>query len=171
MSAATDRRRSVPSAPLALALLMLAIVLPTRATSAIARPSDALTLIMASASSLQDLPSHVVREAFQGLRADYKGVRLIPFNLPLGSPIRQQLDRAVLGLAPNEVGMFWVDQRVRDGRTAPRTVTSVERLIRVVAQLSGAIAGVPASAVDGSVRTLRIDGRAPTDKDYLLARP
>jgi hypothetical protein len=171
---AADRRlrreRGVPSARLALALLLLAIVLPTRALSAIARPSDALVLISASASSLQDIPSNVLREAFQGLRTAYKGVRIIPFNLPLGTPIRQQLDRAVLGLEPTEVGMFWVDQRVRDGRIAPRTVASVERLVRVVAQLPGAVACVPASAVDGSVRALRIDGRAPTDKDYLLAR-
>jgi hypothetical protein len=173
-SAAAERRavrkRSLPSVRLAFALLLFAIVTPMRASSAIARPSDALVLIIASASSLYDLPSNVVRDAFQGLRTDYKGVRLIPFNLPLGSAIRQQLDRAVLGLGPNEVGMYWVDQRVRDGRTAPRTVTSVERLVRVVAQLPGALACVPATAVDGSVRALRIDGRTPTDRDYLLAR-
>lgn len=153
-----------------LVALTAAIFLPVRAAPPAARSLEALAFIVAPATGLQDVPATVLRDAFRGLRTDYRGVRLIPFNLPMGVPAREQLDRVLLGLEPHEVGMFWVDQRVRDGRVAPRTIPSVERLVRVVSLLRGAVACVPSSAVDATVRVLRVDGKAPTDNDYLLAR-
>ena len=125
-------------------------------------------MIIASSARVTDIPVDLVRTAFLGLHVEHRGVHLIPLNAPLRTPARARLDRVLLGLEPSEVGGFWIDQRVRDGRNPPRTVPSTELAVRVVAQLPGAIACVPAQVVDSGVRVLRIDGKAPSDSGYLL---
>jgi hypothetical protein len=162
-------RRTASGCALAAAfLLLLAAVFPARVPRALAQHAEVLALIIAGSTSVTDIPSDVVRTAYLGLRAEYKGVRLIPLNPPLKTPARERMDRTLLGLAPSEVGIFWIDQRVRDGRIAPRTVPSADVAVRVVAQLPGAITCVPASALSPHVRALRIDGKGPSDSGYLL---
>jgi hypothetical protein len=163
------RKTGDRSALAALILLLLAAFLPARASLAIAQRADAFVLIIGSSTGVTDISSDVVRTAFLGLRAEFRGVRLIPLNLPLRTFVRERLDRVLLGLEPSEVGSFWIDQRVRDGRSPPRTVSSAELAVRVVAQLPGAVACVPATFVDPHVRALRIDGKGPSEKGYLLA--
>lgn len=149
--------------------LVLTSILPGRASSAPANDSPIVGVIIATVTKISDIPSDVLRTAFRGLRPEYQGIHLTPFNLPLQTPARERLDRALLGLAPSEVGSYWVDQRVRDGRTPPRTVPSVDIATKVVAQLPGAIACVPLPIRDPRVRVLRVDGKGPSDKGYLLA--
>ncbi|MFT3922982.1 MAG: hypothetical protein QM778_10640 [Myxococcales bacterium] len=164
-----SRRRFGWGALGALALLILALM-PVRVATAGVQQTDELALIIGSATGVSDIPSDVVRTAFLGLRAEYHGIRLIPLNLPLRTPARERLDRALLGLAPEEVGSFWIDQRVRDGRNPPRTAPSVELAVRIVAQLKGAIACVPLASLDPRTRALRIDGKGPSESGYLLSR-
>jgi hypothetical protein len=167
---AAPRKAGVRAALVALALLLLAAVPSVAATPADAQRADDLVLIIARSTNITDIPSSVLRTAFLGLRAEYKDVRLIPLNLPLRTSSRERLDRALLGLEPDEVGNFWVDQRVRDGRNPPRSVPNEELAVRVVGQLPGAIAYVPARLAESQVRALRIDGKGPTDTGYLLSR-
>ena len=155
---------------LALVLLIVAVFLPLPARRVGAQQPETLVVIMASSSQISDLPSGVLRSAFLGLSTVYRGTQLIPFNAPIGTPIRARMDWALLGLEQREVGTFWVDQRVRDGRMPPRTVSSTDLAVRVVAQLPGAIACVPASQAGPRVRALRIDGVDPSSHEYLLAR-
>jgi hypothetical protein len=153
------------------ALVLFASVVFSRwgVPAAFAQRADVLVMIIASSTPVTDIPADVVRSAFLGLRTEHRGVRLIAFNSPLRTPPRERLDRVLLGLEPDEVGLFWVDQRVRDGRNPPRTLPSDELAVRIVAQLSGAIACVPARLLVSGVRALRIDGKGPTDRGYLLA--
>ena len=154
---------------LALLLVMMAAFLPMRVTPAQAQKAPGVVLIMSTTSGITDLSSDVVRSTFQGLRVEHRGLVLVPFNLPQQNPVRQKMDRALLGLEPSEVGRFWVDQRIRDGRNTPRTIPTIDLLVRVVAQLKGAIAGVPANQVAPQTRVIRIDGKSPSESGYLLA--
>lgn len=153
-------------APAMLALVLIA-GLPVRATKA--KDADAMVIVIAQSTGLTDLPSSVLRDAYLGLTAEHHDVPLIPFNVPLGSAVRQRMDRALLGLEPRDVGRFWINQRVRDGRRPPRTLSSNDLALRVVAQLPGAIACVSASSVTGPLTALLIDGKGPTHPGYLLA--
>jgi hypothetical protein len=163
-----QRKISRPSA-LAALLLMVATFLPVRSTPAVAqRPAD-VVVIMSTASGITNVPADVVRSTFMGLRVEYQGVNLVPFNLPQKTAVRERMDRVLLGLEQTEVSRFWIDQRIRDGRTPPRTVPTVELLVRIVAQFKGAIAGVPANMVGAQTRAVRIDGKDPSESGYLLA--
>lgn len=164
------RRTARRSALVALVLLAWTALPFLRAPSAGAQRVSDFVFIIANSTGITDIPSDVLRTAFLGLRAEYRGVRLIPLNLPLRMPARERLDRALLGLEPNQVGSFWIDQRVRDGRSPPRTVPSADLAVRIVAQLPGAVACVPAGLAEAHVRVLNVDGKSPSDSGYLLAR-
>jgi hypothetical protein len=82
------------------------------------------------------------------------GGTVIPFNYPPEDRLRVAFDRAALRMEPDQVGRFWIDQRVRDALRPPRQVGDPSIALRLVARLPGAIAYVPSSLVDGSVKVV-----------------
>jgi ABC-type phosphate transport system substrate-binding protein len=80
------------------------------------------------------------------------GEAIIPFNYPPGSVLRESFDRAVLRMAPEEVARFWIDQRIRGIGDAPRKVPTAAILLRVVANLRGAIGYVPSGPIPADVK-------------------
>lgn len=152
----------------ALALLLIAATGIGYRPRAAAQARESIVMIIAASTGISDIPADLLRTTFRGLPVQYHGFRLIPFNAPLNTPMRVRVDRLLLALEPENVGSFWVDQRVRDGRTPPRTAPTVELALRVVAHLPGAISYVPASALADKVKALKIDGKGPQDAKYLL---
>lgn len=150
-------------------LLMLCASVPqTPDANAQARPP--LLVIVSSALGGSEIGLGTLRSAFQGNSTDLNGKRLIPFNQAPGSPERVRFDQVVLGLGPDQVARFWIDQRVRNGLQAPRTLQSPELALRLAASVPGIIsyfAGQP-SAVPKGLTALKIDGKAPTDSGYPL---
>ena len=82
------------------------------------------------------------------------GVSAVPFNFPPDNGLRRTFDSAVLGLAPEEVGRFWIDQRIRGFGYPPRQVNEPAIMLRVVGSLKGAIGYLPAGTADKSVRVV-----------------
>lgn len=94
-------------------------------------------------------PSAKIREVSPAeLRAIYtvtqirfsSGVRAIPFAAPARSDLRVAFDRAVLGMDPERVAKFWIDQRIRGKARPPRQVNDIALVPKLVAALPGAIA-------------------------------
>jgi hypothetical protein len=130
-----------------------------------------VVIIVSAVTGGGDISLGKLRAAFESRPTDYRGVRLIPFNLPLGNPARTLMDRVVLGLAPDRVGAFWIDQRIRSGANAPRSVHTPEMVLRVAASMRGVISYVrmDPKALPAGLEALSIDGRRPTDSAYPLA--
>lgn len=158
---------------LASVALWLAALAPLRAPPSRAQPDKRIVLIVGkAATSISDVDGAMVRRAFEGHPVEYaSGKRLVPFNAPAESSMRQRFDRMVLGFTPEEVGRFWVDQRIRGQALPPRTVASPAFGVRVVAALPGGITYVPEDVVNDTVRVLSVDGRQPGQAGYLLAPP
>jgi hypothetical protein len=128
-------------------------------------------VVIANTTGLTDISGALLRRAFEGYSAEYKpGKRLLPLNHPTGTLERQRFDHVVLGLTPDEVGRFWVDQRIRSAGQPPRTLPSAELAVRVVASFVGAITYTTADLVKPGLNVLTIDGKPPTDKNYLFSR-
>jgi len=121
--------------------------------------------IGASSISLGDL-----RRCFLGSTVDLAGVRLIPFNHPPSSGLRQRFDEGVLGMTVAASQRYWIDMRIRGGAPAPRTLGDPALLLKVIAKLPGAISYVEAdlAATLPNVRMLAIDGVAPNAPHYPL---
>lgn len=73
------------------------------------------------------------------------GTSIIPFNLADNNPVRHRFDRAVLRLSSQQVGRFWLDQRIRGLGAPPRQVPDATLLVKVIERLPGSIGYVPAS--------------------------
>lgn len=158
-----------------LTLLLVALIFPLLALSPLPRGARAqgsrpLLVVVAHATGLTEISSALLRRAFEGYPAEYQpGKRLLPLNHPISSPERQRFDRAVLGLNPDEVGRFWVDQRIRSAGQPPRTLPSPELAVRVVLSFAGAITYTTANMVKPGLNVLKIDGKAPSDPSYMFA--
>ncbi|MEM6925980.1 MAG: hypothetical protein AAF602_03540, partial [Myxococcota bacterium] len=96
------------------------------------------------------------------------GPMFVPLNQPANTDSRVRFDAAVLGMDAEQVGAYWVDQRIRGGRAAPRSQRSEPLLVAMVARLPGAITYVRADAVTDRVKVLAIDGHLPDDSEYPL---
>ncbi len=127
-----------------------------------------LWLITAKSNGLSDLSLADLRSAYRGKKVSAGGVKLIPFNHPVGTPDRVAFDRIVLGMSPEEIGRFWVDQRIRGGEAPPRTIDSVNLLVRVVGALPGALAYVREGFSSPELKVLSLEGRKPEDPHYPL---
>jgi hypothetical protein len=98
-----------------------------------------------------------LRDLFLRRSQTLQGQPSIPFNYPSGSQFRVLFDERVLNMSPDQVGRFWVDVRIRGGGRPPRTVPTPELMVRVVAELQGAVGYVPEGTQVGTqVKTLRL---------------
>ena len=129
-----------------------------------------VVIVVSSVTGGGDISLSKLRAAFESQPTDYRGMRLIPFNLPLGNSARTLMDRVVLGIAPDRVGAFWIDQRIRSGTSAPRSVNSAEMVLRVTASMRGVIGYVEMDpkALPTGIQALSIDGKRPGDPGYPL---
>ena len=82
------------------------------------------------------------------------GSNVSVFSYPPEADIRHVFDSAALGMSPEEVARFWLDQRVRGGPRPPRQIPDPMLAIRLVAKLPGSVAYVPADLVNASVRVV-----------------
>lgn len=142
----------------------LAAAIPLR-TEAAGKP---LVVLVAASSTVKDISMGELRRAFLGEAVTVGGKRLIPINHPLATPAREQFDKIVLGLKPDEVGRFWVDRQIRAQSPPPKTVQSSELAVRIAMSLPGAMTYATADALNDKLRALTIDGKAAGQSGYPL---
>jgi len=147
------------------ALTVSLISLVSSGATATAEP---IAVVVSDKVSVGSLTQAQLRQIFLGQPTRVGGKKVIPLNLPTDSTERQSFDQAVLGMSPQEVPRFWVDQRIRGKAKPPKTIPSSSTVARLVAKLPGAIGYVPASQVGPGVTVLAIDGKKPEDADYPL---
>ena len=172
------RARSSWFGPIRRALFCAAIVVAlsvgagVRAPSAAAPPAGTeLVVVVGAQSALRDISRSTLRRAFLGEVTEDHDARLVPLNQPPGAPARVAFDRALLGLEPDAIARFWIDQRIRGQGSAPRAIPTVSLLLRVLAQLPGGISylrrsDLPAGAT--GVKVLTVDGKKPGESGYLF---
>jgi len=136
--------------------------------AALADPSVRLQIVIAKTSPIHDISFPDLRQLYRGKRLSVAGVKVIPFNHPPNTPDRVGFDRVVLGMSPEEVGRYWVDQKIRGGDAPPRTIDSVALLLRVVAALEGSLGYVREGFRSPELKTISIEGKMPSDAGYPL---
>jgi hypothetical protein len=132
---------------------------------------SALVVVVSAQSPLRDISRKTLRRAYSGEPTEEGGARLVPLNQPPGSAARVVVDRTLLGLEPEAMARFWIDQRIRGQGSAPRAIPNVALLLRVLAQLPGGVSYVRRSDLPANapgVKVLTIDGKKPGDPGYLF---
>lgn len=127
-----------------------------------------LVVVVAKGSSVTSISASELKHCFLGDPTSVAGKTLVPFNTEARTPERAGFDRGVLGMAPDAVGRFWVDRKVRGQAAAPRSLPSVMHVQKVVAKFPNAISYLPADQLTGDVQPVKVDGVAYTDRNYPL---
>jgi len=162
-------KRSISWSRLTLAALALAAITRPFPAGPVRAAGKPLLVVVAAASPIKDVELSALRRAFEGSAAEVGGKRLLPINHPAGTPLRSAFDKQVLGLEPANVGKFWIDRRIRDEGSPPKTVPSPELAVRITASLPGAITYCTQELVNASVKVLTVGGKAPGASGYPLS--
>jgi len=130
--------------------------------------SDPLVVVAGLAFPATDISLASLKAAFRGQIAEVGGKRVIPINHAVGTELRVEFDRIVLGLDPSAVGRYWVDRRIRDEGMPPKTIPTAELAVRVVAAVPSAITYARRAMLNQRVKELTIDGIAAGEPSYAL---
>jgi ABC-type phosphate transport system substrate-binding protein len=107
---------------------------------------ESLLVIVNAQASVAQVSSYEIEALFtRGQTRWDNGSAVYPFSFPAGSPPREQFDRAVLRLSPDQVGRFWLDRRIRGLGMPPKQVPSATMMMQIVANLPGSIGYIPAA--------------------------
>lgn len=75
-------------------------------------------------------------------------------NLPPDNPVRQEFDLVVLGMRPDDVERFWLDNKIRSGIGSPRKLSGPDSVVRYVSGDEAGIGYVATSDANDSVRVV-----------------
>jgi hypothetical protein len=131
--------------------------------------NEPLLLVAGNAFPADDISLSTLKLAFRGQIAQVAGKRVIPINHAVGTELRMEFDRIVLGLEPSAVGRYWVDRRIRDEGMPPKSIPTAELAVRVVAAVPSAITYARRAMLNPKVKALSIDGKAAGEPGYALS--
>ena len=132
--------------------------------------SVSLVLVTSPETRLENISLADLRQLFLGETVrDRADAKLVPLNQSPATPERVHFDQRVLGMSADEMARYWIDQKVRGLRGAPRNLSPPQMIARVVERFAGAVAYLRPEHVTGALRTVSIDGRAPGSAGYALA--
>ena len=134
--------------------LLVAAALGTWAQSSDAG-SDLIVIIVNRANPASTLAVGELRPIFQTTKTSWsRGGEVVPFNLPYDNALRQEYDRAVLGLDPERVARYWQDRKIRGGARAPKQLSTASAVLAAVAASPGAVGYVNARDVNETVKVV-----------------
>jgi ABC-type phosphate transport system substrate-binding protein len=140
------------SSQVSLAALLVAVLAVARVGEA---GSDDIAVVVSQSAGTATITRDQLKPLFQTQATKLpSGEKAVPVNLPQGSGVRVEFDRAVLGLGPDEVARYWVDRKIRGGKTPPMKLESPALVVLHVARTPGAIGYVPAADATGNVRVV-----------------
>lgn len=134
-----------------------------------AEPSDELAIIVAPKSPITDLSRFELKRLYLGTNITTRtGERIIAFNQVPNAPDRILFEQRVLEMSSEELARYWIERRIRGHGGAPKAVSPVDLLQKVVSRLDHSVAYVRAANVLPDVRVIPIDGRLPGEQGYDL---
>jgi hypothetical protein len=85
------------------------------------------------------------------------GAEVGAIDLAANEPIRREFVQQVLQMTGEQLAEYWIDQRATRGVSPPLQVRDAAAAKLWVAARPGGIAYIPSSALDGTVKALRMD--------------
>lgn len=134
-------------------------------------PRTRLAVVVSAASPITNISLGDLRRTYLGSITRWPdGHRIILVVLRSETSEQRSLLRRVVQMTDIDYAQHWIGEVFR-GRAAapPRVVASSPEAMRFVAAQRYAIAVIDAGAIDGTVRALTVDGKAPSADDYPLS--
>lgn len=124
-------------------------------TTGSAAGGEVLAVIVNKSNSVVNVAQNQLRPIFQTTKKSWdSGEEVVPINLPEDSELRNDFDKAILGLDPEHIARYWTDRKVRGGARPPVRVPTTAAVLKAVASKPGAIGYVKLSEVNNSVKVV-----------------
>jgi ABC-type phosphate transport system substrate-binding protein len=150
--------------------LMAALGLQAAPAAAQAIPKQAIAIVVNPQSPISDLSFAELRRLFMGEQqfwADRSKVTLL-VRAPTARERAIVLDK-IYKMDEDQFRQYWIGKMFRaEVAGGPKIVYSTDMALNLIASIKGSITFVPASAVTAEVKVLKIDGKLPSDPNYLL---
>ena len=131
-------------------------------SSSSAGPDD-IVVIVNPQNPITSIDAGELRPIFQTTKTSWGNSAgdALPLNLADDNPMRQEFDKAVLGLDPDRVARYWQDRKIRGGARPPVKVSSTSAVVKGVAAKTGAVGYVKASEANATVKIVArvVDGK------------
>lgn len=138
-----------------LATLLLSPAIGLLATTSAAGGEPVIVVVVNKANPAGAVGASELRPIFQTSKTSWgSGGEATPLNLPNDNKLRQDFDRAVLGLDPDRAARYWKDRKIRGGAHAPKQLPSTSAVLATVAADPGAVGYLTASEVNKSVKVI-----------------
>lgn len=133
-------------------------------------PEQTLAIVVNRSNPTNDLPFQDLRSIFLGERSHWpNGRRITLVMMEPGQPERKAILHSIYRMSENDFNRHFL-QGLFTGEVfvSPKTLATPVGVRKFIFNVPGAIGYVRASDVDNTVKVVRIDGRLPGDKDYIL---
>jgi len=140
------------------------------AASPAAGADQTIAIIVNQSNPVDNCSFEELRKIFLGAKSHWPNGRRITLVLSDPSlPERKVVLRDIYGMSEKNLNTHFI-QGVFSGSilAAPKTLGNATEVRKFVFNVPGAIGYVRGSELDSSVKTLRLDGQLPEDKDYRL---
>ncbi len=146
------------SAPIRVWVIAAAMV-PLASTLVPAAPQASFRIIVHKDNPVTSLTLPDLQRIFRKqTRMWPSGESVVPVDWDSTNPLREEFSDKVMRHSIREMADFWVQQNITQGLTPPTTLRSTRAILRFVASVPGAIAYVPASELDETVKRIDIKG-------------
>jgi ABC-type phosphate transport system substrate-binding protein len=109
-----------------------------------------IAIVVNKACTLSSLNKAQLSAIYRAKTTEFpNGSAVSAVNLPQDNPIRQDFDRAVLGMSPDEVKRFWIDARIRSGSAPPKKLGSSIAVAKFVESDPHALGYLPVGDTHG----------------------
>jgi hypothetical protein len=164
----TEMRRTLSVSISALLLVGLLALSPSPLGGA--GSDQSVAIIVNPSNPVENCSFDDLRKIFMGEKSHWpNGRRITLVMLDPAQPERKVVLREIYNMSEKDLNNHFIQGVFTGGVLAPpKTLASAAEVRRFVFNVPGAIGYVKGTEVDASVKTLRIDGRLPDDKDYRL---
>lgn len=154
---------------LPLAILAASLLVASGPASAQTSVTD-LAVIVHPSTIEDDVSLADLRSLFRGEQLAWpEGARVVLFVQPAGTAEGDAVLREIYRMTEAEYRQYWITKVFREKLgTGPKVVSSPAMARRLTAAVPGAVAVVPATEVDGTVKVLSVDHRLPGAGAYPL---
>ncbi|AHG88462.1 hypothetical protein J421_0925 [Gemmatirosa kalamazoonensis] len=172
----TDRRPAARRLAVAALLVASAFARPAGpalgaepgAPQAVVQSAERYAVVVHPSTPVSDVTLAQLRRIFRGEQQFWSGgARVVLLVQAPGTNERGVILRRVYEMDESAFKRYWIGKTFRDEvATGPKIVSTSALARRLAAAIPGAVAVIPLSAVDESVRIVRVDGHTPDDAGY-----
>jgi hypothetical protein len=139
-------------------LLSFALTIPCLRLRATGKAEGPLAVIVHPSNRFDALSRSKVGFLFQRRVSRWPwGAEVVPIELSKPNKVRGEFIAQVLRTTEEQLQAYWIDQQTTRGVSPPIQVPNVQSIKALVAARPGAIGYIPAEALDGTVKALRIE--------------